>query len=172
MARMAGEGYEQGHFISDAELASTIAGQGAALIGVADAGSRITGTTVEAALQEGLFKTDLFKIVSTVGAEATNAIEVACTVKNFLDVAVATQPKVLIKSIAATADKGDLAAAGTPVGTAGVTINPATGANYFQMTPTTSGTFSFKVTDDQAENVVVEITGEGIRPSVLVLTFA
>lgn len=162
-------------FLGKADLDAATIVENATQVNIADAGSRYVGTNVETALQEALVKGDLSKVVAVVGTEgavAADAIEVACTIKNMLNVAITTQPKVLIKATATTANKGHLAAAGTPIGTAGVLVNPATGSCYFQMTPTNTGTFSFRVTDDQVESVIVEITGEGIRPSVLVLTFA
>ncbi len=115
------------------------------------------------------------KVTSVVGVEGAvtaDTIEIACTVKDCNGTVITTQPEILVKTIAATANKGDLAAANVAVGTAGVTVNPATGANYMAIVPTVGGLFSFAVLDDQVESVIVEITGEGIRPSVQVITFA
>lgn len=115
-------------------------------------------------------------IVSTVvgaeGAVAANAIEVAVTLKDLAGTVITDQRKMQVRSHAVTPDKGDIAAAGTPVGTLDQAINPTTGANVAIFTPTIGGLFSFRISDDVAEKVLVEILGEGVRPSVLLLTFA
>lgn len=118
---------------------------------------------------------DLILCSATVGAEgavAANAIEVACALVDADGVAITTQPKVHIEAHAVTDDKGDLAAAGTPVGTVDQAINPAAGANKMVMTPSAGGLFSFRVTDDVAEKVLVTIQPDGGFPRTLVLTFA
>lgn len=111
-------------------------------------------------------------VVATPGAEAANAIEVACSLTDLAGAAITDQRKVLIRSHAVTPDQGDLAAAGTPVGTIDQAINPTTGVNSAIMTPTAGGLFTIKVTDTAAEKVLLEIIPHNGRPAALVLTFA
>lgn len=111
-------------------------------------------------------------IVATAGAKAGNDREVACALKDANGAAITDQRPVYISTLAVTDNKGDLAAAGTPVGAVIVTKNPATGQNLQAMTPTAAGLFSFKVTNDVAEAVACVITAEGCRPKVLNLSFA
>lgn len=111
-------------------------------------------------------------VSATVGGEAANAIEIACAIKDSAGNAVTAAKVVHITTLAVTDDKGDIAAAGTPVGTLNKAVNPATGPNTAMMTSTAAGLFSFKVSDDIAEVVLVKVTAEGCRPNVFKLTFA
>jgi hypothetical protein len=113
------------------------------------------------------------KVVSaTAGTEASHVIEVACSVKDLAGAAVAVAREVYIETLAVTADKGDISAAGTPVGTLKKAVNPSTGPNVAWMTTTSGGLFSFSVTDSAAEDVIVKITADGCRPLLTKLTFA
>jgi hypothetical protein len=119
--------------------------------------------------------TAIAKIGLTPGAEAAvaaNAIEVAGQLQDADGNPVAAAKQVRIRTIAVTDDKGDIAAAGTPVGTLKKAINPATGANEAWMTTTAAGAFSFRVTDDQAEDVLVEVATEDGITALKKLTFA
>lgn len=116
--------------------------------------------------------TDLGYVTATAGTEATNAIEVACAVFDSAGVAATAAKVVRVETLAVTNDKGDISAAGTPVGTLTKAVNPATGPNVAYMTTTAAGLFSFSVADDAAETVLVTIVAEGCRPKVLKLTFA
>lgn len=116
--------------------------------------------------------TELLIISATPGTEAANEIEVACAITDFAGTAKAVARQVFIRSLAVTADKGDLAAAGTPVGTVLKAVNPATGENVQTMETTAGGLFSFKVSNDVAETTEVQITADGCIPRVLKLTFA
>ena len=158
--------------ISAADLASTSAGKGASLVGIQDALLRYTGTNVEAVVNESLVYGDLLTIEATAGAEAADAIEVACKVKDVYGNEMHSAREVVIKTLAVTDGEADLAAAGTPVGTLNKANNPAAGENVAWMTATSDGYFSFKVTDTAAEVVLVEILAEGCRPRLLKLTFA
>lgn len=113
----------------------------------------------------------LDRITVTPGAEAANAVECACTITTAAGVAVASAREVQIRTLAVTADEGDIAAAGTPVGTLVKAVNPATGENVATMTTTAAGAFSFKVTDTAAEVVHVVVLSDGCIPRVVKLTF-
>lgn len=114
--------------------------------------------------------------VLTVGAEAdvaANAIEIAGVVTDLDGHPVAAATSVLIEAFAKTANEGDLAAAGTPVGTVLEALTPATGMNLLYMETTTAGLFSFRVTDTTAsEKVFVRVTVAGGEPQSFELNFA
>lgn len=158
------------------ELASTANGKGASLVGIEDSGGKITATTVEGALAEIATNVNAIRTVAAVvgaeGAVAANAREVACTVTDLAGTTIAAAVEVLVESIPTTADKGHIAAAGTPVGTLGAVQNPATGASVAAFTTTAGGLFSFRITNDQVENNEVRITVNGGLSVVLKLAFA
>lgn len=165
----AGEWYQRGQAETQDELAAST---GAALVGVADAGSRFAGTTVEAALQEALVLGDLRVVVATAGAETAGTIEIACSITDAKGTAVTGARLVRIAAMPETDDEGDIAAAGTPVGTLIRAVNPATGENTALMESTAAGLFSFAVDDAVAEDVIVTILADGCLPQLLRLTFA
>jgi len=114
---------------------------------------------------------DLQIIAATPGAEAANAIDIVGALTDLNGVAISAAQQVFIRSMAVTANEGDLAAASTPVGTVKKAVNPATGANELWMETTAAGLFSFKVSNTVAEETVVVIEAEGCRSKVLKLTF-
>lgn len=116
--------------------------------------------------------TDLGYVTATAGAEDSNAIDVVCAIFDSAGAAPSAAKVVRIESLAVTDDKGDLAAATVAVGTVTKAVNPATGPNVAYMTTSAAGLFSFKVSNDAAETVLVTILAEGCRPKVLKLTFA
>lgn len=158
-----------------ADLIAVTNGKGAALVGIEDTAARYAGATAEAALSEALVKGDLFVIDAVVGAEgavAANAIEIACTIKDALGATISAARQMKITTRAISDNEGDLAAAGTPVGTTHKSDNPATGANEQWMETTSGGLASFRVTDTAVEIVLVEIQADGCRPRLLKLSFA
>jgi hypothetical protein len=156
-------------------LALTTTPGGASLVGVYDAGTFYTGTTVEACLAEAATKATINKLTLVVGAEgdvAANAIEIAGTVEDLAGTDAAAAKQVFIQSLAVTDDKGDLAAAGTPVGTLKKAVNPAAGPNSLWMETTAAGLFSFRVSNDVAEETIVTICVDGGITKTVKLTFA
>lgn len=111
-------------------------------------------------------------ITLTPGAEAAQAIDVVGAITDAAGNAVTTAQEVWIESLAVTADKGDLAAASSAVGTVVKANNPATGPNTMTMTTTAAGLFSFKVSNDVAEVTHVTVRVDGGLPRVIKLTFA
>jgi hypothetical protein len=114
-------------------------------------------------------------ITLTVGAEAAvaaNAREIAVAVTNPDGTAIDVARQLEISVTATTADKGDIAAAGTPVGTVDCISNPATGDNNAALLTTAGGLGAFRVTDDQVENVLVRVSGQRCKPAVVKTTFA
>lgn len=140
---------------------------------VALAQTSILADAATAAAAAGIDNAELLIISATPGAEADNAINVVCGITDFAGAAKAVARQVFIRSLAITADKGDLAAAGTPVGTVLKAVNPASGENVMTMETTAGGLFSFSVTNDAgAETTEVQITADGCITRVLKLTFA
>lgn len=111
-------------------------------------------------------------VQATVGAEAANAIDVVCAIVDANGAPITAARAVSITSVPVTADQGDIAAAGAPVGTALALSNPATGDNNASMLSTAAGLFSFRITNTAAETNVVIINADGCPPRVLRLIFA
>jgi hypothetical protein len=116
--------------------------------------------------------TQLDAVSTVVAAEAADGIDVACQVKDAFGVNIVGARQAIVRTLAVTADKGDLAVASAPVGTLKKAVNPATGPNIAWFETTAGGAFSFKVSDDQVEDVFVEIEVEGCRPRTFKVTFA
>lgn len=114
----------------------------------------------------------VLKVSLTPAAEDTNAIDVVGAITDMSGTAVTAAKEVLIRTLAVTDDKGDLAAATVAVGTIKKTVNPATGENVQWMTTTAAGLFSFKVTNDQVEDTLVIVECEGAVVRALKLSFA
>lgn len=142
---------------------------------VALASNTILADAATAAAAAGIDNAELLIISATPGVEgavAADTIEVVCGITDFAGAAKAMARQVFIRSLAVTPDKGDLAAAGTPVGTVLKAVNPATGENVMTMQTTAGGLFTFSVANDVAETTEVQITADGCIPRVLKLTFA
>lgn len=107
----------------------------------------------------------------SIGAEAANAIDVACRLVNGLGEPVLGVSNVLIRALAVTDGSGDLAAATAAVGTVKKTTAPATGFNEQWMETSAAGAFSFKVSDAVAEDVLVQIIAPNAKETVFKLTF-
>lgn len=145
---------------------------GDAILGVATK-SGVVNDIGEVHLGDGTAPRVVEKYLSvTAGAESGNAIDCVCAVLNPDGTALSAATQVMIRSLAVTADKGDLAAATSAVGTVKKAFTPATGENVLWMETSATGTFSFKCSNDQAEETVIQITAEGCRPYVAKLTFA
>lgn len=135
----------------------------------------VTVATTALTFDKLVVSSGILKVAAVVGAEgavAANAIEVACTLTDEDGVVVTTQPKVKITAHAVTPNQGQIAAAGTPVGTLDQAINPTTGVMTAFMVPTAGGLFTFRITDTAAEKVLVEVTPDQGLPRALELTFA
>lgn len=112
------------------------------------------------------------KISLTPGVKAANAIDVVGQLQDADGNPVAAVRQVYIKSLAVTADKGDLAAASAAVGTVKKANNPTTGENALWMETSAAGAFSFKVSNDQAEETLVQVTTENGITAAAKLNFA
>lgn len=135
----------------------------------------ITIATTALTFDKMVVASGLRRVATVVGAEAAvaaNAIEVACTITDEDGVTVAAAVQVEVRSVPTTANKGAIAAAGTPVGTLQSVQNPLTGDNIAHFVTTSGGLFSFRVTNDQVETNGVVIAVDGGLPRVLKLTFA
>lgn len=173
----AGAGEVVGAFRSDSDGGDAIRIKGARFITSAGAGEAAVlllegplSYEVSASADGGR----LGFIQATVGAEAAvaaNAIEVACQLLDQFGAPLAEARNILITSVPETANEGDIAAAGTPVGTISPIENSATGDNNAGMISTSAGLFSFRITNTAAEVNQVVITADGCIPRVLRLTF-
>jgi len=130
----------------------------------------ITGSASSATAEGSLLKVAL--VVGAEGAVASDAIEIACTVTDLTGTVVSAAKNVVVRTLAVTADKGDIAAAGTPVGTLKKADNPATGFNEAWFVTTAGGLFSFRVSNDQTEDTLVEVIPESGVPTMQKITFA
>lgn len=137
------------------------------------AASAVTDAALLAAAQLlDVKKTEALVVAAVAGAEAGNAIEVACTIKDRSGNVIASAREVMVESFAVTNAKGVISAAGTPVGTLQKVNSPATGANRAWFTTTAGGLFSFSIADDQVESVICVIHADGCDPKLVKLTFA
>lgn len=120
-------------------------------------------------------KASILKITLTAEAEngGANTIEVEGQVEDLAGLDAATAREVLVRSLAVTANEGDLSiGAGANPGTLIKAVNPATGENVAWITTTAAGHFRFIVTNTAAETNLVEVTANGAVAAVLKLTFA
>lgn len=117
-------------------------------------------------------KANLDRVTLTPGAEATNAIDVVGAIVDAAGNAITGARQVKVTSLGVTDTKGDLGAATAAVGTIKKTNNPATGENVQWMETTAAGLFSFKVSNDVAEETLVTVEAEGCLPKTVKLTFA
>jgi hypothetical protein len=119
--------------------------------------------------------TGILKVTLTAEAENTgaNTIEVEGQVSDILGVAVASAKEVLVRSLAVTANEGDLSiGAGANPGTLIKAFAPAAGVNEAWIATTAAGHFRFIVTNAAAETNLVQVTVPGGITAVLKLTFA
>lgn len=113
----------------------------------------------------------IVSVSASIGAEAANAIDVACQIVDGLGAPVAGVQQVLIRALAVTDASGDLSAATAAVGTIKKTTTPATGFNEMWMETSSAGAFSFKVSDAAAEDVLVQIVLSTGKETLFKLTF-
>lgn len=107
------------------------------------------------------------RITASAGNETSDARDVTAQVIDGLGRKVLDQPKVKIESYAPTAAKGVISDASTPIGTNNLSSISITNSKFsFSIrTPTNTGAFGFKVSDDQAETVRVVMTVVGGYPA-------
>jgi hypothetical protein len=147
--------------LKGARFASTLSAAGYALV-------EVGGSELGAASSEQGF---IEAVVGAEGAIAANAIEIACTIRDRFG-AVVPSAEVIVRSLSVTDNGGDIAAAGTPVGTLVKAVNPATGENVATFTATAGGLVSFRITNTVAEATHVVVYAENCAPRVIKLTFA
>lgn len=109
------------------------------------------------------------KLVLTAAAEAANAIVVSGVIQDQDGTPVAAAKQVMFRSLAVTADKGDLS---VTAGTSKKIVNPATGENVAWLESTAAGAFALSVANDVAEETVVSAITEDGLTAMLKLTFA
>ena len=111
------------------------------------------------------------KITLSAGAEALDVITVTGAVVDLNGAAIASAVQVLVRTLAVTDDKGDIA---VTVGTAKEIVNAPTGENYAWIETTAAGLFTFTVTNDTVagEETVVHASTAGALTQTIKLTFA
>lgn len=113
------------------------------------------------------------KFTLTPAAEDSDAIEVEGQISNLLGTAAAAAQEVLVRTLAVTSDKGDITiGAGADPGTLIEAYSPAAGVNEAWITTTATGHFRFIVTNDAAEDTLVQVSCNGAITATLKLTFA
>lgn len=136
------------------------------------------GTTTEPALlffsraaEEAAERADSsgLKITLSAAAEAANAIVVSGTVTDLAGNPVTAAKQVVVRTLAVTADKGDLT---VTVGTSKKEFEPATGENVAWIETTAAGAFAVSVANDVAEETLIYAMTEDGRVAALKLTFA
>lgn len=142
------------------------------VVGIALSAAAADGNIIAVLLGDSSSLGDGEFIDATVGAEVANAIDVACAIVRANGLPVTAARQVFFRTLAVTADKGDLAAATAPLGTLKKVFNPATGCNEGWWETTAGGLASVKVSNDIAEETVLVIECEGCKTRVIKLTFA
>lgn len=100
--------------------------------------------------------------------EAGDAIVVTGQIKSLDGTNVAVETNVVVRTLAITADKGDIT---VTAGTEKKTVNPATGENVSWIESTAAGAFAVSVANNVAEVTLVEATPDNGLTQLLVLTF-
>ena len=111
------------------------------------------------------------RVSAVPGAESSNEIDVVCQLIDAKGKALAGVRNVAVRSLAVTADKGDLAEATVAVGTLKKAVNPTTGENVAWFQTTAAGLFSVKVANDAAEDTLLTFQPEDGEQTLLVLVF-
>ncbi len=102
-------------------------------------------------------------------AESGNAIVVTGQIKDLAGTNVAVATNVVVRTLAVTADKGDIT---VTAGTEKKTVNPTTGENVSWIESTAAGAFAVSVANDAAEVTLITATPDNGLAQALVLNFA
>lgn len=108
--------------------------------------------TAQATADAAATKASILKLTLSAAVEAAQAIVVTGVVEDLagLDAAIAYQ--VLVRTLAVTADKGDIT---VTTGTSKKVFSPTTGVNEAWIETTAAGAFAFSVANDVAEETLV-----------------
>lgn len=115
----------------------------------------------------GLTDTFLYCTLSA-AAEAGDAIVVTGQVKNLQGTNVAIATEVVLRTLAVTADKGDIT---VTTGTSNKVVNPAVGENVAWITSDAAGAFVVSIANTAAEITLVYATPDNGLEQMLKLTF-
>lgn len=118
--------------------------------------------------------TGIYKVVMTAGAEnaeAANTYRITVQIKDAQGTNVSGAKEIVIRSLAVTADQGDLAASAVAVGTVVKAVNPATGENVMWMTTDSNGAAAFIVTNTAAEDTLVSASVHAGVEQAIKLTY-
>ncbi len=115
-------------------------------------------------------KASLLKITLSAAAEGgTDAIVVSGVVEDLAGLDAASAKQVVVRSLAVTADKGDIT---VTVGTSKKVVNPTTGENVAWIETTAAGLFAVSIANTAVEDTIVTATTETGVTAALKLTFA
>jgi hypothetical protein len=155
------------------DLASTSLNKGASLVGVRDAGTLFVATNVETALAEVKALADtataVHKIALSASAAVSHVITVTAQLKDLNGNSIAAAKHCLVRTLAATDNKGDIS--NITLGVEEKTVNPAAGENVSWILSSASGAFTFDVTDSATESCLVQVTTEDGISALLRLSF-
>lgn len=158
---------------STAHIADAADAHDASAISVLDDGEYFTATHVEGALAEA--GSDLGNIrgyrqitFTIPAAEVDQAIVVTGTVSDLVGNSIAYSVPVFCRSLAITADKGDMTVV---TGTLRKAYSPAAGVNELWLDTESDGTFSVSVANDQAEITLFMATPQLGMGDMVTLTF-
>lgn len=125
--------------------------------------------TAQATADAAATKASILKITLTPSAELADVITITGVVEDLAGLDTASAKQVLVRTLAVTPDKGDIA---VTAGTAKKIVNPATGENVAWIETTAAGAFTFTVTNDQVEDTLVHVSTTTGVSTTLKLTFA
>jgi hypothetical protein len=141
---------------------------------VADATSAsVTTLTAAAAAAQAtadaaIPKASVLKLTLSAAAEAAQAIVVTGVVEDMAGLDAATAKQVMVRTLAVTADKGDIT---VTTGTSKKVFSPTTGVNEAWIETTAAGAFAFSVANDAVEDTLVQVTTTTGVTETLKLTF-
>lgn len=113
--------------------------------------------------------TTLRQITLSAATEAADAIVVTGAVVDGAGTAIGVATQVLVRTLAVTADKGDIT---VTAGTSKKVFNPTTGENVAWIETTAAGAFAFSVANTAVEDTLVQVTADNALAATLKLTFA
>ncbi len=124
--------------------------------------------TAQAAV-DALEALGLYCTLSAAAEGGLDAIVVTGQVKTLDGVNVASAKNVVVRTLAVTADKGDIT---VTVGTEKKTVNPTTGENVSWILTTAAGAFAVSVANTAVEDTLITATPANGLQAQLTLTFA
>ena len=136
---------------------------------------KITGLAAgTAATDAAVVSQAALSVTATPGVSTGGFTDVVCAIVDAGGNAAGASAYVVVQVIAPTdgATKGAIAAASIGVGSLLVAQNPAAGSHFASFQATAGGLFSFKVSDDTAETVVIKVSASGAAEKVIAVAIS